>query len=107
MFRYLYRSFLFILLIIFTILSFNIYIKAENIHIYINGLDQSEQLKPVLKNGVIHVKARELAELFNAKIEWQQSIKTLSISDGDNLIKMMLDSPYIQANSRTIKSKGS
>lgn len=101
------RSLLYISLIISLFLSFNIIVKGENIHIYINGLEKSKELAPVVRDGVVYVKARELARLFNAEINWQQSIKTLSISDGETLIKMMLGNPYIQVNNRTIKSKGS
>ena len=94
-------------LIISLFLSFNIIVKGENIHIHINGLEKSKELAPVVQDDVVYVKARELARLFNAEINWQQSIKTLSISDGQALIKMMLGNPYIQVNNRTIKSKGS
>ena len=101
------RNLSYILIIISLFLFFNIVVKGENIHIHINGQDKSQELAPVVQDNVVYVKARELARLFNAEINWQQSIKTLSISDGQVLIKMMLGNPYIQVNNRTMRSKGS
>lgn len=89
------------------IISINISVQAENIHVYINGENQNSRLDPVVVEDIVYVKVRELAELFDADITWQQSIKTLSIYNGKDIIKMMLDSSYIQANNKTIRSKGS
>lgn len=96
-----------VIAVIFIILAFQIIAFADNINVYINGELQNSKLEPVIQNNVVYVKARELAGLFNAQVSWQHSIKTLVISDGKNLVKMMLDNQYIQVNNKTIKSKGS
>ncbi|MFP4662220.1 MAG: N-acetylmuramoyl-L-alanine amidase [Halanaerobiales bacterium] len=96
-----------ILILLFIIILFNISIAAENIHIYINGQEKTTILEPVIEDDVIYVKARSLANVFNASISWQQSIKTMSITSEKTMIRMMQNSPYIQLNNKTIKSKGS
>ncbi|HOA39905.1 MAG TPA: N-acetylmuramoyl-L-alanine amidase family protein [Halanaerobiales bacterium] len=101
------RILLYIFLTISLFLSFSMDLKGENIHVYINGQDLSKELEPVLDKAVVYVKARELARLVGAEINWQQSIKTLTINDENVLIKMMLGNPYIQIGNRTIRSKGS
>lgn len=97
-----------IFIMIIIIIAFNISVNAENIHIHINGQDKSAVLEPISEDEVILVKARSLAEEFNANITWQKSIKTLQFTDQDNgnIIKMMQGSPYIQFNNKTLKSKG-
>src|SRR5690554_4392943 len=94
--------FVFIIIAIF----FNISVSAENIHIYINGEIENSKLEPLILDDIIYVKARQMADFFGAEVSWQQSIKTLSINDGKNIIKMMLDSPYIQVNNKSFRSKG-
>ncbi len=99
------RIFLIMLLII---IAFNISVNAENIHIYINSQDKSTALEPIVEDNAILVKARSLANVLNANITWHKSIKTLQFVDNKNgnIIKMMQDSPYIQLNNNTVKSKG-
>ncbi|MFP4015879.1 MAG: N-acetylmuramoyl-L-alanine amidase [Halanaerobiales bacterium] len=96
-----------VLILLTIIILFNISIAAENIHIYINGQEKTSFLEPIVEGEVIYVKARSLADILNANISWQQSIKTLSIASEGKVVKMMQNSPYIQLNNNTIKSKGS
>ncbi len=99
-----WRTFLITILII---IAFSITVNAE-VHIYINGQDKTSELEPIAEDNAILVKARTLANEFNANITWQKSIKTLQFVDNanGNIIKMMQGSPYIQLNNNTVRSNG-
>ncbi|MFW5971943.1 MAG: N-acetylmuramoyl-L-alanine amidase [Bacillota bacterium] len=99
-----FRTTLLVLCIIFV--SINISVGAENINIYINGDEKTDVLQPISENDCILSNAQSTADEFNADINWLSSIKTLSISNDDTVVKMMQNSPYIQINNDTQKSKG-
>ncbi|MFW6287639.1 MAG: AMIN domain-containing protein, partial [bacterium] len=88
-------------LILLVISLFSISIQANNIHIYINGEEETEFLEAIIEEDNVLVKAQSLAELFNAELRWRKSIQTLSLSSDNTNIKMMVDNPYIQVNKRT------
>lgn len=79
-------------------------IAANPYEIYINGQNLTAELDPRLTNGEILVKARSLADCLEAELNWLQAIKTLHITKGDTVIKLMDGSPYIQVNNKTFKA---
>ncbi len=97
-----------IVLIIFTLLliiCLSQFSSADNINIYIYGKDVTSQLVPVVIEGQIMVRARSLADYIGSEIKWKESIKTLELIRDEKVIKMMVDSPYIQIGNSAVKSK--
>ncbi len=94
-------------IIIFTLLLFASFIFINYTHaasppeIYYQGDEVTEELAPVMENGYSLVRARSLAELINAELEWEPSLETIDLERQDSLVRMMIGSPYIQADRST------
>ena len=94
-----------IFLLLILILGSQAVLSADMPKIYINGENKTAQLDPVKSNGAILVRSKALAQSIGAKLKWLGSINTLSITKNGKTVKMMVESPYIQINSRTIRTE--
>lgn len=75
--------------------------------IYYQGEEVTESLAPVMDNGYSLVAARPLAELIGAELEWEESLETIDLEREERLVRMMIGSPYIQADSSTREAPAS
>lgn len=92
------------LAIIFLIIFIAPAVLAQN-SIFFNGENITAQIHTINQNGELLIKARDLAELLNAKLSWQPALKSLEMkSEGVN-IKLMAASTYIQIGNNAIKTK--
>ncbi|MGM0445146.1 MAG: N-acetylmuramoyl-L-alanine amidase [Bacillota bacterium] len=95
-----------LIILFFLILLTNQTVIAEDLpKLYINGQNKTEILDPVKSNGSVLVRSKALADSIGAKLNWLGSINTLSMTRDDKTVKMMVGSPYIQINNRTIRTE--
>ncbi|AZO94183.1 N-acetylmuramoyl-L-alanine amidase family protein [Halocella sp. SP3-1] len=80
-------------------------LQAGDMHIYINGQDYFDKFDTELIDGCLMVKARSLADILGAEINWFKAIKTIHLKKDDTKLKMMADNPYIQVNDKTYKTE--
>src|SRR6056297_2979286 len=64
-----------------------------------------EKLDPIRSNGAVLVRSLALADSLEAELKWLGDINTLNITKEDKTVKMMVESPYIQINSTTIRTE--
>lgn len=97
----------YLILILILISVINIYQIgfAADINIVVNGEKLGSEVRPVIIDDNIFVQARAFADELDIKLNWIQSIKTLTLEKYDKTIKMMLDSSYIQVDSDAIQVK--
>jgi len=94
-----------IFLFLILILGSQAVLSADMPKIYINGQNSTAKLNPVKSNGAILVRSKALANSIGARLKWLGSINTLSMTKNGKTVKMMVESPYIQINSRTIRTE--
>ena len=73
--------------------------------IYFNGENITKRISTATVKGELLIKATDLAELLDAELKWQPSLKLLEMKAGDVKIKLMANNPYIQIINDTIKTK--
>ncbi|MCF8009508.1 MAG: N-acetylmuramoyl-L-alanine amidase family protein [Halanaerobiales bacterium] len=73
--------------------------------IFINGQNNTQNLEPLKSNGAVLVRSKALADSIGAELDWLGSINTLSITQDEKTVKMMVGSPYIQINNTAIKTE--
>src|SRR6056297_823146 len=94
-----------IFLFLILILGSQAVLSADMPKIYINGQNSTAKLNPVKSNGAILVRSKALANSIGARLKWLGSINTLSMTKNGKTVKMMVESPYIQIDSRTIRTE--
>src|SRR6056297_299362 len=94
-----------IFLFLILILGSQAVLSADMPKIYINGQNSTAKLNPVKSNGAILVRSKALANSIGARLKWLGSINTLSMTKNGKTVKMMVESPYIQINSRPIRTE--
>lgn len=99
-----YKKITLFLLLFILIFSTQAVLSASSPKIYINGEESTEKLDPTRSNGAILVRSNALAKSIGAKLNWSGSINTLSMKKNGKSIKMMVGSPYIQIDSRAIRT---
>ncbi len=99
-----YKKITLFLLIFILIISTQAVLSASSPNIYINGEENTEKLDPTRSNGAVLVRSKALAKSIGAKLNWSGSINTLSMKKNGKIVKMMVDSPYIQLDSRAIRT---
>lgn len=87
----------------FCFLSFNT-ANAQNT-IYFNSKDITSEIKTVCFKEELLIRARDLAELLNAKLTWRPALKSLEMESQSVTIKMMANNPYIQIGNDALKTK--
>lgn len=101
------KSTIMILLLFLILLTINqVALSAQDDapDIYIDGQNRTGELDPIRSNGAVLVRSKALAESIGAKLNWLGSINTLSMTKNSKTVKMMVESPYIQINSRAIRT---
>ncbi len=99
------KKYTIIFLFLILLLGSQAVLAAEMPDIYINGENKTEKLDPVRSNGAILVRSKALAQSIGARLKWLGSINTLSMTKNGKTVKMMVESPYIQINNRTIRTE--
>jgi len=72
--------------------------------IYYQGEEVTGELDPVTDNGHSLVAARELAEIIGAELEWESSLEMIDLERGDQSVRLMMGSPYLQSESTTTET---
>lgn len=99
-----YKKITLFLLLFILIFSTQAVLSASSPKIYINGEESTEKLDPTRSNGAVLVRSKALAKSIGAKLNWSGSINTLTMKKNGKAIKMMVGSPYIQIDSRAIRT---
>ncbi|MDZ7673027.1 MAG: N-acetylmuramoyl-L-alanine amidase family protein [Halanaerobiales bacterium] len=99
-----FKKIILIILLFLILLTNQIAIAQDLPKLYINGQNKTETLDPMKSNGSVLVRSKALADSIGAKLNWLGSINTLSMTRDDKTVKMMVGSPYIQINNRTIRT---
>lgn len=92
-----------ILIMVFSLTLFST-AAAQNT-IYFNGQDITSQIETVSREGELLIRARDLAELLDAKLTWRPALKSLEMESQDLTIKMMANSRYIQIENDAIRTE--
>jgi len=100
-----YKIFLIFLLIISAVFNTALYAAAQNT-IFFNGSNITEDISTAEIEGELLIKATDLAELLDADLSWQPSLKLLQMKSDDVRIKLMANNPYIQISNKAIRTKG-
>ncbi|MCF8001059.1 MAG: N-acetylmuramoyl-L-alanine amidase family protein [Halanaerobiales bacterium] len=99
-----YKKITLFLLLFILIFSTQVVLSASSPQIYINGEESTEKLDPTKSNGAVLVRSKALANSIGAKLNWSGSINTLTMKKNGKTVKMMVGSPYIQIDSRAIRT---
>ncbi len=99
------KKFIIILLFLIILIATQTTLAANIPDIYINGQNMTEKLDPIRSNGAVLVRSLALADSLEAELKWLGDINTLNIIKEDKTVKMMVESPYIQINSTTIRTE--
>ena len=79
-------------------------IYASSPEIYYEEENVSEKLEPVTDDGHHMVAARPLAGVIGADLNWEASLETIDLERGDDLVRMMIDNPYVQSGDTTLRA---
>ena len=104
MFTVNYKKIALFFLLFILIFSSQAVLSANSPQIYINGEESTEKLDPTRSNGAVLVRSKALAKSIGAKLNWSGSINTLTMKKNGKSVKMMVGSPYIQIDSRAIRT---
>lgn len=89
--------------LIFLLLTANT-AAAQN-KIFFNGKNISSEISTINRQGELLIKARDLANLLNAKLTWRAAIKSLEMESQGVKIKIMAHNNYIQIGNNALKTK--
>lgn len=73
--------------------------------VFFNGNNITSQIKTVSREGELLIRARDLADLLDAKLTWRSALKSLKMESQGVIIKIMANSPYIQIGKNALKTK--
>ncbi|HHU33112.1 MAG TPA: copper amine oxidase N-terminal domain-containing protein, partial [Clostridia bacterium] len=75
----------------------------KGIKVYYNGEKINfSGTKPVIKNGYTLVPVRGVFEKMGAEVKWDNKSQTVTITEGDNTIKLTLNSKKASVNGSTV-----
>lgn len=75
----------------------------KEIGVYVDGLTVKFDVFPVNQNGRVLIPFRAIAEALNVKVDWKDSIKTVTASDADTSISLQIGNKTAFKNKEAIK----
>lgn len=95
-------AFLISLLLIFNGLNFNGFCESNYIKIIIDGNELNSNTNPIIKSGVMYVPIRIISEKLNAKVEWNEKQREITISKENLAVRISIESNIIEVNKKEI-----
>lgn len=93
------RNSIFILLLILLLTSASF---ADSIGVNINGKELTLSVKPIAKEGRTLVPLRAISEVLGAKVDWDNTTKTVTATLASKIIKLQIDNKTAQINGKDI-----
>ncbi|MCH4889843.1 hypothetical protein EZV73_19825 [Acidaminobacter sp. JC074] len=88
-------------IIIITLLAFMIQATfATDIQLFVNDINITETSSPIIVNDRLMVPIKFVTEELGGQVSWDETYRTVSIKNGDNIIKLWIDSPVFEYNGK-------
>jgi len=77
--------------------------KDERIDVFLKGEGVDFDVPPIVKNGRTLIPVRAIMNRFGAEIAWDEASSTVTITKGDTVIKLVIDSDVALVNGVEVK----